>query len=190
MELFLKDFFNGGKEHVELVTGRLLTPYQDHLLFDELCSQDLGDESRLFFPSDVRLSIRTAASLARACVRKLFCKQLRQYAPAPWGIGNGSMFAITKELFQKIGGFDEALKPTNGASACEDVDLFYRALLNGSLVAYSPKLVGYHYHGRFSEAAAKARAGEYFNGNINLATRHTANRYMRVLRLAMLAANV
>lgn len=53
---------------------------------------------------------------------------------------NGACFAIRKDLFQRLGGFDEVYR--NGA---EDVELCLKARAAGYKVLYTPKSAIYHY---------------------------------------------
>lgn len=67
----------------------------------------------------------------------------------PLGAGNfgtGCNMAYRKTLFDKIGGFDEALDvgtPTHGAG---DLDMFYRTLRAGYILVYEPQALIWHYH--------------------------------------------
>jgi len=56
---------------------------------------------------------------------------------------NGANFFISRELFNRVGGFDERLGP--GASGTsEDVDLAWRLIRTGVSIGYAPKAVAYH----------------------------------------------
>ena len=56
---------------------------------------------------------------------------------------NGANFFISRELFNRVGGFDERLGP--GASGTsEDVDLAWRLIRAGVSISYAPKAMAYH----------------------------------------------
>lgn len=56
---------------------------------------------------------------------------------------NGANFFMPRELFNRVGGFDERLGP--GASGTsEDVDLAWRLIRAGGTIGYAPKAVAYH----------------------------------------------
>ena len=56
---------------------------------------------------------------------------------------NGANFFMSRELFNRVGGFDERLGP--GASGTsEDVDLARRLIRSGVSISYAPKAVVYH----------------------------------------------
>ena len=56
---------------------------------------------------------------------------------------NGANFFITRELFDRIGGFDERLGP--GASGTsEDVELAWRLVRSGIAIGYAPKAMAFH----------------------------------------------
>jgi glycosyltransferase involved in cell wall biosynthesis len=59
----------------------------------------------------------------------------------------GANMVISRQVFEKIGGFDTAL----GAGTrfrCEDIEFIGRASMNGFTGAHVPDLVVYHHHGR------------------------------------------
>jgi len=63
----------------------------------------------------------------------------------PWKLGcSGCNMAIRKEVFQKIGYFDESLGPGALFKSALDGDIVYRLLKGGLRVLYSPMLRVYH----------------------------------------------
>ncbi|NWJ47928.1 MAG: glycosyltransferase [Chloroflexi bacterium] len=64
------------------------------------------------------------------------------------GFGTGANMAYRKSLFERVGGFDEALDvgtPTHGAG---DLEMYYRTLHNGFTLVYEPQALIWHYHRR------------------------------------------
>lgn len=62
-----------------------------------------------------------------------------------WG---GANFAIRKELYEKMGGFDEAIGPGTSYPGAEDTDFAYRATLMGIKIWTTPQIIIYHTFGR------------------------------------------
>lgn len=65
----------------------------------------------------------------------------------PWA--SGFLLLINSPFFRQVRGFDE-----NFWMYCEDVDLSWRAWLNGFKVVYNPSAVGYHFTGAHFEYKA------------------------------------
>ena len=64
-----------------------------------------------------------------------------------WRIGAGANMAFRREVFERIGNFDERLGA--GASGCsEDSEMWYRVLAQGWVCRYEPAAVVFHYHRR------------------------------------------
>lgn len=63
-----------------------------------------------------------------------------------WRIGHGNNMAFRKEVFKKIGLFDEALGVGSEGLAGEDTDMFYRIIKNGYKIVYNPNAIIYHKH--------------------------------------------
>ena len=60
--------------------------------------------------------------------------------------GAGANMSLRKRLVQELGGFDEALdtgKPLPGGG---DLDIFYRVLRSGAILAYEPRMAVFHDH--------------------------------------------
>jgi len=72
-----------------------------------------------------------------------------RYWPLGAGIfGTGCNMAFRKNLFDNIGGFDEALDVGTLSAGAGDHDLFYRTLRAGYILAYEPQALVWHYHRR------------------------------------------
>jgi GT2 family glycosyltransferase len=62
----------------------------------------------------------------------------------PWDVGTGGNLLIAREVFERLGGFDEELGPGARFRAAEDVELIERMLEAKLVVAYEPDAVVYH----------------------------------------------
>jgi GT2 family glycosyltransferase len=62
----------------------------------------------------------------------------------PWKFVSGGNAAFRREVFAKIGYFDELLGPGAELRASEDADMAYRLLRQGLKVVYTPEVVIYH----------------------------------------------
>lgn len=72
---------------------------------------------------------------------------------------SGAAFAIKREVFEKIKGFDD-----NIFMYAEDVDLSWRLRIEGYTIKYVPKVVIYHY---CYKEANEVKPNQYFNSVIN-----------------------
>jgi GT2 family glycosyltransferase len=89
----------------------------------------LGDDSPDLFPISARMSLKEATFRGRKF---------------PWSVGSGGNFAIKREHLQRIAGYDERLGTGSPGKSAEDIDIFYRLLLAGTVLHYQPKAVIYH----------------------------------------------
>ncbi len=62
----------------------------------------------------------------------------------PWDVGSGGNFAIKRAKLQRVGGYDERLGTGSAGKSAEDIDIFYRLLLAGTVIRYQPEVVIYH----------------------------------------------
>lgn len=73
-----------------------------------------------------------------------FNKHLPKGVPV-WEIGAGANMAFKRNVFDKIGYFDERLDA--GASGCSgDSEIWYRILAAGLSIRYEPKAIAFHHH--------------------------------------------
>jgi GT2 family glycosyltransferase len=63
---------------------------------------------------------------------------------APWIVGTGGNFAVKREWFNRIGGYDERLGAGSPGKAAEDADLLYRLLRSRAHIRYEPDAIIYH----------------------------------------------
>jgi len=68
------------------------------------------------------------------------------YPYSPGIYGTGANFAVDRELFEGLGGFDEALGAGSPAGGGEDLDAFVRVLRAGRSLVYEPSAVVWHVH--------------------------------------------
>ena len=78
------------------------------------------------------------------------------------GFGDGNVF-FRRELFERIGGYAEALGPGTPARSAQDADMLYRLMEAGLRVRYSPSRVAWHRHRRELEPLAATLEG-YMTG--------------------------
>lgn len=105
-------------------------------------------------------------SFARGYEPKVFTPEafqaLRQTFPA-WEIGAGASMAFRREVFDRIGGFDERLDV--GRAGCSgDSEYWYRLLANGYACRYEPTAVAFHYH-RASDDGLASQLFHYMRGH-------------------------
>ncbi len=81
-----------------------------------------------------------------------------------WEIGGSGNMAIRREVFDRIGGFDERLG-AGRAGGCEELELFYRALAAGVCCRYEPRAVTHHTHRR-DMASLKQQLRAYMRGHV------------------------
>jgi GT2 family glycosyltransferase len=83
-----------------------------------------------------------------------FYEQTRRKGCPAWEIGAGASMAFRREVFDRLGGFDERLDV--GAAGCSgDSEYWHRILCAGGVCRYEPSAVLYHYHQREFEGLAR-----------------------------------
>jgi GT2 family glycosyltransferase len=71
-----------------------------------------------------------------------------------WEIGAGASMAFRREVFERIGFFDERLDV--GQAGCSgDSEFWYRVLAHGLTCRYEPRAVVFHYHRRTLDGLAR-----------------------------------
>lgn len=74
-----------------------------------------------------------------------FIQETLPEGPPVWKIGAGANMAYRQEVFKEVGFFDERLGA--GASGCnEDSEMWYRILLKGHAILYTPRAIVTHKH--------------------------------------------
>lgn len=83
-----------------------------------------------------------------------FYERQRRYGCPTWEIGAGASMAFRRQLFDRVGPFDERLDV--GAAGCSgDSECWYRILHQGGTCRYDPRAVAFHYHRRSFEGLAR-----------------------------------
>lgn len=96
--------------------------------------------------------------------RHFFKKYSLIGAPA-WRVGAGASMAFRRDVFEKIGDFDERLDV--GAAGCSgDSEMWYRVLAAGFDCLYEPTVVAYHTH-RSEMAALHHQLFHYMRGHVS-----------------------
>jgi GT2 family glycosyltransferase len=91
-------------------------------------------------------------------------KSHRPGAFPAWDIGAGASMAFRREVFEKIGLFDERLDV--GRAGCSgDSEYWYRLLANGCSCRYVPSSVAFHFHRRTMEGLA-SQIYYYMRGHV------------------------
>lgn len=115
---------------------------------------ELDTEAQHFFDRKVRWS--------SSCTPRLYDLTTSEGVLYPYSaglFGTGANFAVSREAFTALVGFDEALgagAPTRGG---EDLDWFVRTLLAGFTIAYEPAAVVWHRHRRDVDSLAEQLYG-------------------------------
>jgi GT2 family glycosyltransferase len=92
-----------------------------------------------------------------------FKSTLKKGVPV-WRIGAGVNMAFRREVFSRIGVFDERLGA--GAAGCsEDSEFWYRMLAAGMTVRYEPRAVVWHTH-RAGREAFQNQMHQYMRGHV------------------------
>lgn len=82
------------------------------------------------------------------------------YPYLPGAFGSGANFAIRRDVFIDLDGFDERLGPGTSTRGGEDIDLLMRIVLAGHLLAYEPQALVLHDH-RASDAELRSTVFGY-----------------------------
>jgi glycosyltransferase involved in cell wall biosynthesis len=112
-------------------------------------------------PRDLAFTIKTDPMPARL-----------RYDVHPGGFILGCNMAMTREIIERIGTFDERFGAGSPFKAAEETDYFYRAYLAGIPVEYQPDMVVFHYHGRRDVGELRKLHHGYSVGNGALHAKH------------------
>jgi glycosyltransferase involved in cell wall biosynthesis len=81
-----------------------------------------------------------------------------------WLVGAGASMAFRREVFMRVGLFDERLDA--GAAGCSgDSEMWYRVLATGGTCRYEPRIVSFHRH-RQSLHALRRQIKAYMRGHV------------------------
>ncbi len=89
--------------------------------------------------------------------------------------GTGANFAVTREAYVALGGFDEALGAGALTRGGEDLDWFLRTLQAGFVLAYEPAAIVWHRHRRDLDSLAEQLYG-YGTGFTAYLVKHALTR--------------
>jgi GT2 family glycosyltransferase/SAM-dependent methyltransferase len=93
-----------------------------------------------------------------------FFNELLSRGVPVWKIGAGANMAFRREVFSRIGLFDERLGA--GAAGCsEDSEFWYRMLAAGMSIAYEPRAVVWHRH-RVDGDTFRKQMKQYMRGHV------------------------
>ncbi|MEM2569786.1 MAG: glycosyltransferase [Candidatus Bathyarchaeia archaeon] len=123
------------------VTGRMISYRNDETsrLYERAMSFDRGAKKRIFSEDDLKI-----INLFQT-ITKIGQKRLYEKTPVPWAVGYG-FCAFRKQVFWKIGFFDENLGRGTRNAGGEDIDIFYRILKAGYKIVYEPSAIVFHDH--------------------------------------------
>jgi GT2 family glycosyltransferase len=80
-----------------------------------------------------------------------------------WEIGAGASMAFRREVFERVGYFDERLGA--GQAGCsDDSEFWYRVLAHGLACRYEPRSVAFHFHRRTNDGLAQ-QVHQYMRGH-------------------------
>ena len=95
---------------------------------------------------------------------KRFFDEMSSRGVPAWMVGAGANMAFRREVFDKVGVFDERLGA--GAAGCsEDSELWYRMLAEGLPIAYDPTVFVWHTH-RVEDGAFDHQMKQYMCGHV------------------------
>jgi glycosyltransferase involved in cell wall biosynthesis len=159
-------------------TGRVVQHSREGAsdLFEEVAGQDLGGERHVFSNEDIRFGF----GFLLGNLLKVFSKHMKSSAPVPYCIGHGSSMAFRKEIFGKIGSFDERFGNGAPLGGCDDTEMLYRILKSGHRIVYEPSAVVRHKHRFAAEDVFKTRYGYSF-GNATFMREYRGDALMFVM---------
>jgi GT2 family glycosyltransferase len=114
-----------------------------------------------------------------------FFERTRRKGCPAWIVGAGASMAFRREVFMRVGLFDERLDA--GAAGCSgDSELWYRILATGGTCRYEPRIVCFHRHRRDMDAL-RGQIRAYMRGHVvALLVQHQRYRHRGNLRRALL----
>lgn len=97
--------------------------------------------------------------------------------------GAGANMIARRSLFEQIGGYDELIGPGARFRACEEFDIYYRALAAGSAVARVPTLEVAHWGARpYGDGSGRQLLRDYSFGEGAVVAKHLRLRDLRMIR--------
>jgi glycosyltransferase involved in cell wall biosynthesis len=100
--------------------------------------------------------------------------------------GAGANMFARRELFERIGGFDEAIGPGAPFRSCEEYDIYYRALRAGAKVLRDPENAVLHWGKRaHSDGSSQRLLNDYFYGEGAVLAKHVRSGDRVALRISL-----
>ncbi len=84
----------------------------------------------------------------------------------------GCNMTMRRDLYKRVGPFDERFGPGSRVGSGDDADYVFRAYLAGVTLEYVPDMVMRHFHGRKTPADARALLRRYMVGSGALYAKH------------------
>lgn len=108
-----------------------------------IATAEIENEAQLYF------HLRVAWGMS--CERRIFdlAEHRDNSALYPYSVGifgSGANFAVSRQLFKEVGGFDEALGAGTPSGGGEDLNMFARVILGGYQLVYEPSAIVSHVH--------------------------------------------
>jgi glycosyltransferase involved in cell wall biosynthesis len=99
--------------------------------------------------------------------------------------GAGANMFARRQLFERIGGFDEAIGPGAPFRSCEEYDIYYRALRAGAKVLRDPENAVLHWGKRaHSDGSSQRLLHDYFYGEGAVLAKHVRSGDLVALRVS------
>src|SRR5690606_7755191 len=96
--------------------------------------------------------------------------------------GAGANMVARRSLFQHIGEYDELIGPGSRFAACEEYDIYYRALAAGARVAMDPELVTTHWGVRsYDDGSGQLLKRQYAYGEGAVLAKHLRLRDVHIV---------
>lgn len=101
--------------------------------------------------------------------------------------GAGANMFARRELFERIGGYDECIGPGAPFRSCEEYDVYYRALRAGLNVLRDPENAVLHWGKRaYSDGSSQRLLLDYFYGEGAVLAKHVRSGDFVALRIALI----
>ncbi len=153
-----------------------VTPEFINEIFDVFQQRDcgcIGGRVLLYDPSDAP---ETIIESDRTAV-------LEPFSFVEPGMIHGANMAARRDVFAKIGGFDQRLGPGTSFHSAEDVDFLARASAAGFRIGYFPGPTVFHHHGRKPGRDVEVLRRVYDYGRGAYYSKFLMNRFTRKLYL-------
>lgn len=110
-------------------------------------------------------------------------KRLETAFPSGGSLGMGANMAFRREVFDRVGWFDERLGAGTFFAGGEDIELFYRALKAGYKFVYAPNVLVHHDHDRETPEQACRLIYGYGKANAAYIVKHVLRGDLYAMRM-------